>query len=271
MYDRNLTEASKGALLELCMALNNYRHEFILVGGWAPYFLSREHFDHCGSIDMDFVLRPAIIQRYESMKDVIETLGYAVTRNPFRFERDIETADGARTFQIHLDLLTEPEPALNQEFLVEVQEDLRACLIPGISIVFDHYYELELEATLPGGGEAAHTIDVADIVGTLTTKGNALPRLKDKDSYDIYSVAGFHTGSPITAARRFNILIGTRRNEDNPTILQALRNIHYGFSSPTRYGCVSVARFLGSDGPVQNDTYQRITAFIEDLDINLEQ
>jgi len=270
MYDRNLTEASKGALLELCMALNNYRHEFVIVGGWAPYFLSKEYFDHCGSIDIDLVLRPAIIQRYQRMKDVIEALGYAVTRNPFRFERDIETMDGARTFQIHLDLLTEPDPVFTQEFLVEVQEDLRACLIPGISIVFDHYYEQELEATLPRGGEAAHTIDVADIVGTLTTKGNALPRLKDKDSYDIYSVAGFHTGSPITAAQRFNDLIRARQNGDNPIILQALKNIQNGFSSPTRYGSVSVARFIGSGGQIQNDAFQRVTAFMEDLDINLE-
>jgi len=271
MYDRDLTGASKGAILELFMALNDYRHDFILVGGWAPYFLSREHFDHCGSIDIDFVLRPAIIQRYHSMKEVIEDLGYTVTRNPFRFVRDIETIDGARAFQIHLDLLTEPDTALDQEFVVEVQEDLRACLIPGISIVFDHYYELELEATLPRGGEAAYAIDVADIVGTLTTKGNALPRLKDKDSYDIYAVAGFHTGSPVTAAKRFNTLSGARHSEGNPIILQALRNIQNGFSSPTRYGSVSVARFIGSDGLIRNDAYQRVTAFIENLEINLER
>ncbi|MDH5200512.1 MAG: hypothetical protein OEW93_06475, partial [Candidatus Bathyarchaeota archaeon] len=113
MYDRNLTEASKGALLELCMALNSYRHNFIIAGGWAPYFLSRGYFDHCGSMDIDFVLRPAIIQRYESIKEIVEGLGYSVTRNPFRFVRDIRTTDG-RAFQIHLDILTEPEPALRQ-------------------------------------------------------------------------------------------------------------------------------------------------------------
>jgi len=71
-----LTEASKGALLELCMSLSQYRHEFILVGGWAPYFLTRQHFDHCGSVDIDFVLKPSIIPRYHSIKEVIESLGY---------------------------------------------------------------------------------------------------------------------------------------------------------------------------------------------------
>lgn len=259
MYDRNLTEASKGALLELCMSLESYRHNFILAGGWAPYFLSWDHFDHCGSMDIDFVLRPAIIQRYESIKEIVEGLGYIVTRNPFRFVREIKTTDRKRAFQIHLDILTEPEPALGQDFLVEVQEDLRACLIPGISIVFDHYYEQDLEATLPGGGEAAYTIDVADIVGTLTTKGNALPRLKDKDSYDIYSVAGFHAGSPLEAARAFKRLIG----EGSPTISRAMMNIRNSFESPSRYGCVSVARFMGSNGSIRNDAYQRVTTFID--------
>lgn len=252
------------------MSLSHYRHEFILVGGWAPYFLTRQHFDHCGSVDIDFVLKPSIIPRYHSIKEVIESLGYTATRNPFRFERGLNTLKG-KGFKIHLDLLTEPEPALNQDFLVEVQGDLRACLIPGISIVFDHYYEQELEATLPGGGEAVHAIDIADIVGTLTTKGNALPRLKDKDSYDIYAVAGHYEGSPSKAAKRFKTLTLSKGTQDDPTIIQALQNIRNSFSSPTRYGCFSVSRFIGSDGLTRNDAYQRVTMFLDNLDTEPEK
>jgi hypothetical protein len=247
------------------MALSHYRHEFILVGGWAPYFLTRQYFDHCGSIDIDLVLKPSIIPRYQSIKEVIEGLGYTVTRNPFRFSRDLTSHGGSRGFTIHLDLLTEPEPALSQEFLVEVQEDLRACLIPGISIVFNHYYEQELEATLPVGGEAVHDIDVADIVGTLTTKGNALPRLKDKDGYDIYAVAGHHDGSPVKAAESFKTLIRSKDSGSDPIILQALLNIQNSFSSPNRYGSFSVSRFIGSNGLIRNDAYQKVTAFLEYL------
>lgn len=263
MYDRNLTEASKGALLEICMALNMYRGDFVLVGGWAPYFISREYFDHCGSIDIDLVLKPEIIQRYQSIKDIIESLGYTVTNNPFRFERTLLTLDSTRSFDLHLDFLTEPEAALNQNFLIEVQEDLRACLIPGISIVFNHYNEQELEAVLPDDGEAVHSIDVVDILGALTTKGNALPRLKDKDSYDIYAITGFSGGSPIDAAQEFMELIHSRNCESDPVINQALNIIRNGFSSPTRYGCVSAARFIGSNGQTQNEIYQRVSAFIE--------
>lgn len=260
-YERNMIEPSKRALLELSMALNSYKNDFILVGGWAPFFLSEGYFDHCGSID--FVLRPSIIQKYQSIKEIIESLGYSVTRNPFRFEREMLKLDGQGIFDIHVDLLTEPDIVLGEEFLVEVQEDLRACLIPGISIVFDHYYEYELEAFLPDRGEASHPVDIADIMGLMTTKGNALARLKDKDSYDIYCVAGFYGGSPLEAAKQFDQLIGG--DVSNPVVFGALRNIKYAFGSPSRYGSVSVARFMTAGEEIRTDAYQRISAFFDSL------
>jgi hypothetical protein len=54
MYDRAATETSKGALVELCRALRQYRSDMVLAGGWVPYFLVKDYFDHCGSIDMTF-------------------------------------------------------------------------------------------------------------------------------------------------------------------------------------------------------------------------
>ena len=37
MYDKDLTETTKGALVELLLSLGAYRQEIILAGGWAPY------------------------------------------------------------------------------------------------------------------------------------------------------------------------------------------------------------------------------------------
>jgi hypothetical protein len=68
MYDRDFTETSKGALVELLLSLGVYRRHIVLVGGWAPYFLTREYFGHCGSIDIDLVLRPSIIIKYENIR-----------------------------------------------------------------------------------------------------------------------------------------------------------------------------------------------------------
>ena len=89
MYDRDATETSKGALVELCRALRQYKNDMVLAGGWAPYFLTRGYFDHCGSIDIDFVLRPSIVERYENIKQILERLGYVATGSIFRFERHV--------------------------------------------------------------------------------------------------------------------------------------------------------------------------------------
>ena len=269
MYDRKLTEASKGAIVEVCMALHEYRREFVLAGGWAPYFLTRRYFDHCGSVDIDLVLKPLVMRRYMSIKEIVENLGYEETGNPFRFKRRIPTIDATQDFEIELDFLTEPEAAIELDLLVKVQNDLRACLIRGISVVFDFNYEEYVESILPTGGEASATIEVADIAGSLTTKGLALPRLKDKDSYDIYAVAGFHGGSPTQAGGVFKRLIQSRSQSANPVILEALRNIKGGFASPMRYGCFATARFIGSNGVVRNDVYQRVTTFIEGINLQL--
>jgi hypothetical protein len=55
----------------------------VLAGGWAPYFLAKDHFDHCGSKDVDLVLKPSIMVKYESIRKMVERLGYQGTPNRF--------------------------------------------------------------------------------------------------------------------------------------------------------------------------------------------
>lgn len=245
------------------MALNDYRHDFVLAGGWAPYFLTRDHFDHCGSIDIDLVLKPKVMRRYESIKEIVLRLGYKETRNPFRFNREISSSGEANKFNVGLDFLTEPDREALEE-VVNVQEDLRASLIRGSSIVFDFNYAENLSAKLPTGGSASTTLDVANVVSSIAMKGLALLRLKDKDSYDIYAVAGFHTGDPIGAADAFNNLIGSKGHGSPSVVSEALGTITNAFNSPTSYGCVAAARFVGSDD-VRTDACQRVTAFLDEI------
>mgnify|MGYP001070809073 CR=1 FL=1 len=136
MYDQNLTEASKSALVEVCSALNTYGNEFVLAGGWALYFLTKEYFDHCGSKDIDLVLKPSVMVKYESIRKTVERLGYQETSNPFRFEKDIISLLDKKEYTIGVDFLTEPRAAKKVLPLIKVQENLTACLIKGCSIAF---------------------------------------------------------------------------------------------------------------------------------------
>jgi len=274
MYDRDATETSKGALVELCRALRQYRADMVLAGGWAPYLLVRDYFDHCGSVDIDFVLKPQVIERYERIKQIMERLGYRPTGSVFRFERLIRSSRSHGNgltwvtttveHKVEVDFLTEPEGAekLPGDWLASVQRDLKACIIEGCSTVFDHNFEVELRAVMPGDGEASARFNCADIVGSLTMKGLALYRMKDKDSYDIYAVAGFYGGGPKQASTAFMNLL---KNKGFEKVTQdALGDIRDAFASLTSQGPTAVARFVGSEH-VRIDSYQRLRAFLEGL------
>lgn len=265
MYDRNLTEASRSALVELCSALNTYRGDFVLAGGWAPYFLTKDYFNHCGSKDIDLVLRPSIMVRYESIRKTVGRLGYQETPNPFRFEKKVVSSLDKKEYRIGVDFLTEPKAAKKAFPLIKVQEDLTACLIEGSSIVFKFYYEMEIEGTLPNNGKIVTAINIADIVGSLTMKGLALPRLIDKDSYDIYAITGFYGGNPAKAAKSYvNSVRKAKLTTKEKSIIQfSMSRINQAFKSMDSYGVFAVSRFIGTN--INSDVYLRVSTFLKNV------
>jgi len=265
MYDRNQTEASKSALIELCSALHAYRNDFVLAGGWAPYFLTKGHFDHCGSKDIDLVLKPSVMIKYESIRKAVERLDYEETSNPFRFEKRVVSPLDEKEYLVSIDFLTEPTAARKVLKLIKVQEDLTACLIEGSSIVFRFRYENEVEGTLPKGGRAVVVVDVADIVGALTMKGLALPRLVDKDSYDIYAISGFCSGSPEKASETYlNRLEEAKLTARERNVIKlSLSRINQAFRSIDSYGVFATSRFVGTD--VSSDVYVRTNTFLKNV------
>lgn len=265
MYDRNLTEASKSALLELCSALTTYKNDFVLAGGWAPYYLTKNYFDHCGSKDVDLVLKPSIMIKYESIRKTIIRLGYEETSNPFRFEKTVISPLDKKEYRIYVDFLTEPRAAAKISSLVKVQEDLTACLIEGSSIVFKLQYEDETEGMLPNNGRITVTVNIANIVGALTMKGLALPRLIDKDSYDIYAITGFYGGDPTKASEAYiNQIKKAKLTAKEKSIIQlSLNRIHQTFKTIDSYGISAVSRFIGAD--INTDVYMRTNTFIKNV------
>jgi hypothetical protein len=265
LYDRNLTEASKSALAELCSTLTIYKNDFVLAGGWAPFFLTQNYFDHCGSKDIDLVLRPAIMTRYESIRNIIKNLGYEETPNPFRFEKNVTSPLDKREYSINVDFLTEPEAAEQILPFIKVQEDLTACLIEGSSIVFKFQYETEIETTLPNNGKISLPVNTANIVGALTMKGLALPRLNDKDSYDIYAITGHYNGDPTKASKAYIDHVrktNLTTNEQN-TIRLSLNRINEAFRTLDSYGVHSASRFIGGDA--NTDVHTRTSTFMKNV------
>lgn len=265
MYDSKQTKISLGVLVELNEALREYRDSYVLGGGWAPYFITKGQFDHCGSLDIDLILRPEIFSRYETIRETISALGFTPTPSPFRFSRDVD-----HNAKIDLDFLSEPEALDNiPKKFVEVQEGVKATIITGSSLVFTFNTETQFSGTTSDGSELETKMRVSDIVSIVALKGHAIGRpLKlEKDSYDLYAVCGFVGGEPKKAAEMFSERIKNARMTGNEQqfVREALARTRQYFATENSRGPIAVSRFYGTDDKRRVDSYQRVRVFLENV------
>jgi len=99
-FDYGVVKASKSVILELGVILRSYFDDLVLIGGWAPYFISqsyqKESFNHVGSIDIDIAVNPQINEkRYGTIIGLIKERSYQAVQDEladvfeFRFERPL--------------------------------------------------------------------------------------------------------------------------------------------------------------------------------------
>jgi hypothetical protein len=249
MYFREETEASKSALIELCLALRRYREEIVLVGGWAPYFIVNRFFPHCGSKDIDLVLKREIVPHYETIRESVIDLGYH-EHSPFQFIKTVRSSVDQKDYEVKLDLLCEKEdhdPSDKTGFH-QVQDDLLAHMFRGMEIAFVFNSEHEIRALLPDNGWATANIRIIDVVGSFALKGQAiLGRHNSKDFYDIFSLTYFH-GNPQSAANYYVHSISEKKLSRGLMSLldESYSLISSAFSSPDEHGSYQVELFSPS-------------------------
>jgi len=246
MYPREITETSRSALLELGLALGKYHDDIVLAGGWAPYFLTKDYFQHCGSIDIDLALKTEIMPKYDTIRDILEGLGYIPKAySPFQYTRTIRSHIDGNNYQIRLDLLCEKEGTQYIHGMCDVQQDLQACVFDGLGLAFDFNFEQEIETVLPRNGVARTTIKVLDLVGSMALKGRALlERDSPKDSYDIFALTHYN-GGPIEAAGYFNKTVSGKvlAAAKQRMLKDAFSNITYAFQDADHFGPFRVESF----------------------------
>lgn len=279
MYSKSITESSKSVLIEVLRILGSYRDYLVLTGGWAPYFILEkfgEGGQHCGSIDIDFVLNPRLIDLkvYETIVSSIEKRGYRpyVTDDgevlPYRFYRSVKSPLDGVEYKLEVDFISEPDVVkrLSPEKFLAVQKDLQAVVIRGSSVVFSHNFEHNIGGVLPSGAETKVLAKISDVVGSLATKGLALKgRYKEKDAYDIYFVLRYYRGGPKTVAEDVLGFIG------EPVVAEALEEIKEKFRSVRSEGPFQVAYFLAPEDErlrerIQGEAYAILRAFFDSLE-----
>ena len=116
---------------------------------------------------------------------------------------------------------------------------------------------------MPNNGKIITQINIADIVGALTMKGLVLPRLIDKDSYDIYAISGFYGGNPNKASESYaNHVKKAKLTVREKSIIQfSMSRINQAFKSMDSYGVFAVSRFVGTN--INSDVYLRVSTFLK--------
>jgi len=278
-YGEGVTDASKLALAEVATALRSYREALVLIGGWAPYFIlerfarSGIEFTHVGSIDIDFIVNPAIIDadQYATIVELLLARGYKpVEGTLFQFGREIISPVDGKPYPVRIDFLT-PEPLRGEGRAHrhrQVQRDLRARTLPGAEVALGHFFTHRLQARLLADGMAEIDFRVTDVVGALTLKGIAIgERYAEKDAYDIYALCAYYQDGPPSVAKTLGPFL------DQRPVKLGLKAIAEKFRSVEAEGPARVAAFLGEGNSeriarITRDAYMTVSETIRLLDID---
>jgi len=279
-YEDDVTATSRVGLAELMTVLGGYRDALVLIGGWAPFVIlerfgasgafqadafQREVFQtgfaHVGSIDIDFVVDPAIIdaERYATIVQSLLDRGYEpVTGSLYQFEKVIPSPRSGQAHRIRVDFLTpRPLPGEGRSHRHrEVQYDLRARTLEGAEIALTHWFWYEYDSHIPDGARARVRVKVADVVGSLALKGIAIgERYAEKDAYDIYALCAHCRGGPAAVAELL------RPFRDEEPVRRGLAAIAEKFRDRDAEGPTWTAVFL-SEGNAEADERLRVDAFM---------
>lgn len=279
-YEDDITVASRVGLAELMTGLGAYRDALVLIGGWAPYLILERlgvqgafqadafqgdafqtGFAHVGSIDIDFVVDPALIdaERYTTIVKSLLDRGYEpVTGSLYQFQKMVPSPRSGQAHLIRVDFLT-PRPLPGQgrsHRHREVQEDLRARTLDGAGVALTHWFWYEYDARLPDRAETHVRVKVADLVASLALKGIAIgERYVEKDAYDIYALCAHCRGGPAAVAEVL------RPFRDEEPVRRGLTAIGQKFRDKGAEGPTWVAVFL-SEGDAEADEKIRVDAFM---------
>lgn len=261
-YDDETIAACHSVLVEALTILGKQREHLVVVGGWVPALLFGAG-GHVGSIDVDLALDGRRLPNYvyETVaKDLAARSYYRQAGDPpKRFRRDVTS--GSRTFTIRVDLITGIEPT-EATSTHRVLQGLPVWCARGVEVALDHWTEVQVSGTLPGGGNNTVSVRVATAAALVVMKGVALEeRMKEKDAYDIYYCLRHHPAGVAGLAGELRALV------HDATVQAALRSIGEKFDTIDSVGPVWAAQVTAQSGgdyeQARRDAFERAAALLE--------
>jgi hypothetical protein len=247
----------------------------VLVGGWVPYLLLRDHppasgeFHHVGSVDIDLAIDPARVpeSEYATIQRLILERGWELVRQEgvlYRYHKMIRRTRDESPKDIAVDFLISPESADGDHRHRRIQGDFRARVSDEIPVAMRHRTRVELAGFLPDdGGATRSSVAMADVVGCVGMKSLVLnARQKEKDAYDVYAVLENYGSGPREVATAF------RPFAAEPLLSEGLLILQEKFETPRAEGPRSVANFFTAEQGEAHErravrAYQTVRTFLE--------
>ena len=242
--------ASLEALSLVLAALAEFADDFVLIGGWAPYFLLQKHgrggAEHYGSVDLDLVFDGPRLspERRQQILDTLKNAGCEqrmwdkASEIPIPNSFLMPVTVGARQLKIQVDLIG--LDGVGQRNL-------------------ESHYALALkqhEDVTMTVGDRDLNVRVSGAAAVFAMKAIALNNRKaPKDAYDLYMVARYYKAGPESLAEELKPLL------HGPPIRSSVANVRRWFADEFAPGPRAVVEFLLSDAPAPAQVRLRQQAF----------
>ena len=225
------------ALERVVKLLQPFADDFVMVGGWVPYFLTQTEageLQHPGSADLDFAFDPGRItlQRRAEVFEALRQGGCTVRTLvediyiPMSFMMEVEFE--GRTVPVAIDILG--------------LED------PGEQVIARGHLKLALkqsETLKISVGRRQFEIRVSGAAATFALKALAFGSRKNgKDAWDMFYLISFYRGGAEAFADEVRLL------RDGPVMRQTLVSVAYWFATATSIGPRTAALFANPRGTV---------------------
>ena len=222
-YSSEDLELVKAGCLTVAVKLAGLMSDIVIVGGYVPTLLidssraREEHVEeddafsrHVGTRDLDLAFSVALLDddRYSEVATQLRQAGFVPDENskgnptPQRWRfKDQPT--------LKLDFLIPPlEPTDEGGKSRHLAEGFAATVIPGLSLAYENFIEVELVGKTLRGAEAKRKVRVCTPAVFLVLKGLAIDkRGKDKDEYDVFYLIRNHPDGVRTIAADYARLL----------------------------------------------------------------
>ncbi|NJM39279.1 MAG: nucleotidyl transferase AbiEii/AbiGii toxin family protein [Anaerolineae bacterium] len=223
------------ALEKVVKLLQPFADDFVMVGGWVPYFLTQVDeggLEHPGSADLDFAFDPSRIT-LQRRAEIFEAL----------------VRGGCKVRTLVEDIYIPMSFVMNVPFRgrrVPVAIDILGLEDPGQHVIAKRHLKLALkqsEKLKVNVGKRRFEIRVSGAAATFALKALAFGSRKNgKDAWDMFYLISFYRGGVDELAKEVRALMkGT-------VMRQTIQSVTHWFSSPGAIGPRSAAQFANPGG-----------------------